>query len=206
MKQRGLCLIVAVILALSFTSCSASSAKEQSGDKMGKEAAAPIVEQSFQTDDGQFAITADKSWQTAGEDLNIQDASLALSKDGEAYIALISEYRWNFPIDLIDYNRMVVKQIRDHVDQDEAEESEAVSIGSYEAFSTKVTGTVEGDRQAYWIYCIQAGDSYIQMILWCNGEKQDAFGEEFERIAGSLQELEADAGGDEITEGETSTQ
>lgn len=203
MKKRGLYLILAVILALSFTSCSISSAKEQPDHEKAEKTAAPAAEQTFQTSDGQFSITADDSWKQAGEELNIQDASLALSKRGEGYIALISEERWNFPIDLAEYNRMAVKQIRDHVDQDETGQSEAISLGNYEAFRTTITGIVEGSSQAYWLYCLQAGDSYIQLVFWCNGEGQEAFGEEFDRIAGSLQQSETDMGSDEKAEGET---
>lgn len=203
MKKRGLYFVLAIILALSFTSCSVSSAKEQPDDKKPEKTAVPAAEQSFQTSDGRFSLTADDTWQQAGEELNIQDASLVLTKSGEGYIALISEYRWNFPIDLAEYNRMAVKQIRDHVDQDEAGQSEAISLGNYEAFRTTITGTVEGSSQAYWLYCLQAGDAYIQLLLWCNEEKQEAFGEEFDRIAGSLQQSETDMGSDETTEGET---
>lgn len=205
MKQRGLYLVLAVILALSFTSCSISSAKEQPDDKKAEKSAAPAAEQTFQTSDGQFAITTDDTWQQAEEDLNIQDASLVLSKNAQGYMAFISEYRWNFSIDLAEYNRMAVKQIRDHVDQDKTGESEAVSLGNYEAYRTTIAGTVEGSNQAYWIYCAQAGDFYLQMILWCDGENREAFEEEFDRIAGSLQQS-ADAESDGTAENEAPEQ
>lgn len=189
MKNRGLCFALAFMLMLFGTSCSSSSAKAQA--KGAAEAGAtkeiPAAEKSFETTDQLLHITADEDWEDAENLLNIEDASLAVSRNGAAYIAIISEYRWNFPIGLEDYNDMVMKQIKDHVDNDKAGESERISIGDYDAFCTRITGLVGKENQAYRIYCVQAGDYYIQMICWCPIEREKAFGVEFDRIAHTLQ-------------------
>lgn len=188
MKQRGLCFALVFMLVLFCTSCSSSSvkAKAEKPVNAAEEMKAPAEEKEFQTEDGLFCITADERWEDAGDELEIEDASLALSQNGEAWIALISEYRWNFPIEFSDYNSMVLKQMKDHISHDEAGETEAVSLGDYEAFRTNVTGNVEGENQVYRIYCVQAGEYYVQLICWCSEERQNVFEGEFDRIAQSL--------------------
>lgn len=189
MKKRGLCLALALMLVLICTSCSSSSVKakaEKPSVSASQETEAPAKEKEFETEDGLLCITADESWSKAGDELEIEDASLVLSKKGGARMALISEYQWNFPIELAEYNRMVLRQMKDHISGDEAGETEAISLGEYEAFRTDITGSVEGAKQAYRIYCIHAGEYYVQLICWCPKDRQKAFSPEFNRIAKTL--------------------
>lgn len=189
MKKRGLCLALILILALSCASCSSSSVKakaEKPSASAARQTEEPAAEKEFETEEGLFSITADETWSKAGEKLSIEDASLVLAQKGGARIALISEYRWNFPIELADYNRMVLKQMKDHIKGDEAGETEEVSLGEYEAFRTDITGAVGEENQAYRVYCVHAGEYYVQLIGWCPANRQKAFGPEFDRIAETL--------------------
>lgn len=202
MKKRGLCFALVFLLALFCASCSSSvKAQEEDHPAARAEQQAPAAERVFETEDGLLQVTADESWEQPREDLGIQDASLTLSKGGDAYMALISEYRWNFPMDLAGYSDMVLKQMKDHISRDEAGKTEEISLGEYEALRTDVTGYVgeEEEHQAYRICCAQAGDCYVQLIFWCPADKREDFGEEFDRIAESLL-LTQDAAAEETAE------
>lgn len=191
MKKKGLCFILAALLCLSFAACDTSSSSQKGEEnKAAEETRQPVKEKVFKTSDQMFQITADEDWTDTDESLNIQDAVLTVSKGAEGYIALISEYKYNFSTDLSGYNKMVVKHMEKSVAEDSSSESETLKLGNYDAFKTTMTGLVEGEAETYEIYCAETDNYYVQLICWSASEKQDEFAVEFDKIAHSLQPAE----------------
>lgn len=218
MRKKVFCLALAVALCLSFAACTAASEPEEPAESAAEPSTeAPVADKVFQTSDGLFQITADENWgevEDAEAALGIQDAVLVLSKElkasgaaealetaetaentenaepAECYIALISEYKYNFSGGLSDYNRLVVKHMEKNVDEEKTGESEELKLGDYDAYKTVMSGKVEGTDAAYAIYCAEVNSYYIQLICWSPAASQDELAAEFDKIARSLQPAE----------------
>lgn len=190
MRRKVLSLTLILILCMVFTACSGPSdrGKDQIAETEATEPKA--VEKVFTSDDGQFCITADEDWEDAEDVLQIQDAVLAISKNAEGYITLISENKYNFSQELSGYNKLVVKHMEKNVDQETASEPEQVKLGEYDAYKTIMSGKVDDLEVVYVIYCAEVDDSYVQLICWSLKKAQDKFAAEFDSIAQSLSSAE----------------
>lgn len=186
MKRSFLYLLLAIVLSLTLTACqtSRSDKPEERSAKETTESAAQ--EKVFKSSDELFQLTADDTWKNASKILDIEDASIAIGKNDQAYITLISEYRYNFADELSGYHELVVKNMQDHIDKDETGETEELRLGDHDAFKTEITGKVDGEESAYVIYCVEIEDYYVQVICWSGTSDQEKFAAEFDKIARSL--------------------
>lgn len=188
MKRTVACLVLVLMLCFSLAACQNSPESGQ-GDKAAKETTQEAAaEKTFKSEDDLFQITADEEWKNARATLGIEDASLAISKNNEAYIALISEYKYNFSNveDLSGYNEMVIKHLENNIDEDKASETEEVKLGDYDACKTEITGKVGGADCIYTAYCLETDECYAQFICWSTAKSQDKYAAEFDKIARSL--------------------
>lgn len=186
MKRSFLYLLLAIILSLTFTACQASQS-DKSEERSAKETTEPTAQEKiFKSSDELFQLTADDTWKNARKALDIEDASLAIGKNNEAYIVLINEYRYNFSDGLSGYHELVVKNMQDHIDKDETGETEELRLGDHDALKTEITGMVDGEESAYVIYCAEIEDYYVQVICWSGTSDQEKFAAEFDKIARSL--------------------
>lgn len=186
MKRSFLCLLLAVFLSLTFTACQTSQDQKQE-ERSAKETTEPVAEEkTFKSSDELFQLTADDTWSNVAKTLGIEDASLAIGKNDEAYIALISEYRYNFADGLSGYQELVVKNMQNHIDEDETGETEELRLGSHEALKTEITGKVDEEESTYVIYCVEVEDYYVQIICWSKADEQEKFAAEFDKIVRSL--------------------
>lgn len=193
MKRTVGCLILTLLLCLSLAACQTSEKKTQE-DTAAKETT-QAAEKNFKTNDDLFQITADANWKNARKSLDIEDASLAISKNDEAYIALVSEYKYNFSTveDLSDYNDMVIKHMENNIDQDETSETEELKLGDYDARKTEITGEVEETDCIYIVYCVETDEHYAQLICWSSAESPNEYISEFDKIARSLTDVQEDS-------------
>lgn len=192
MKRRTWILFLILTVCLVLSSCSLPF--ENSGNtEPDKQSEQGILQPSakekiFVSEDRLFCLTADESWEEAKNFLDIQDASLSLSKGSRNYIVLISEYKYNFSSEagLEGYNRLVIKNMERNVDEDEAGEVERIRLGDYDACRTVLTGKVEEQAMSYTIYCAEIEDYYVQLICWTTEEDVQAAEAAFDQIAQTL--------------------
>lgn len=179
-------------MCLSFAACSAAEENEDAKEAATASEAtlAPAKEKVFQTSDERFELTADENWTDAEKLLEIEDATLSISKNAEGYIALISESRYNFSDKLSGYNKMVKKHMENNIDQEETGETEKIKLGKYDAYKTIITGQVDGVAQTYQIYCTEINDRYIQLICWSLDSSGSELSKEFDKIAQTLSPVE----------------
>lgn len=188
MKKKFLCLALVFLLCLAFAACGTAKNKETK-ETTTQTTEAAVKEKVFKTSDDKFQLTADEDWKEASDLLEIDDAALSLAKKAEGYIALISEYKYNFSNGLSGYNNLVIRHMQKNIEKDESSEPEKIKLGDYEAYKTTMTGEVEGVAQAYSIYCAEIGDNYIQLICWSKENGQKEFSREFDKIAKTLSEV-----------------
>lgn len=185
-KRSFLCLVLAVLLGLTLGACQTLREGTQKTQAVEETTEPAAKERIFRTSDALFQITADTSWKKARKALKLEDASLALAKGDSAYLALISEYRYNFADGLSGYQELVVKNMQDHIDEDVTSETEELRMNGHEALKTEIAGKVEGQAFTYVIYCVEVEDYYVQVICWSGTEAREEFAAEFDKIARSL--------------------
>lgn len=186
MKRSFLYLLLAIVLSLTLTACQASQS-DKPEERSAKETTEPAAQEKiFKSSDELFQLTADDTWKNTAKTLDIEDASIAIGKNDQAYITLISEYRYNFADGLSGYHEMVVKNMQDHIDEDKTGEEEELRLGDHDAFKTEITGKVDGEESTYVIYCVEIEDYYVQVICWSGTDDQEKFAAEFDKIARSL--------------------
>ena len=188
MKRVFLCMALVFVLCFSLAACSISGEKDSAKETAAETTEAPAKEKVFESDNELFCIKADENWKDAQKRLEIEDATLSISKNQEAYIALISEYKYNFPSQdgLSGYNELVIKNMEKNVDNEETGKSEKLQIDDYDAYRTVMTGQVEKQNTAYIIYCVEMDDYYVQLVCWNIGNNSDKYGTEFDKIARTL--------------------
>ncbi|MCB6994597.1 hypothetical protein LI177_14020 [bacterium 210820-DFI.6.37] len=214
MRKKVLCFVLAFALCLSFAACTAASEPEEPSESTEPSTEAPAKDKVFKTSDELFQITADENWSPAEESLNIEDAGLVLAKEAETadaqetsqpaeaseneksgetadgYIALISEYKYNFSEGLSGYNKLVVKHMEKNVDEEKTSQSEELKLGEHDAYKTVMSGKVEELEVTYAIYCAEVDSYYVQLICWSPDASQDKLAAEFDKIARSLRSAE----------------
>lgn len=185
MKVKFLCLILVMILGLSLGACASKDAKA-SKETTKATTEAPPREKIFRTTDGRFQITADESWKDAAKILNLEDATLDISRGADAHIVLISENKYNFSKGLSGYSDLVVRHMEKNIDNAKVSGSENTSLGDYNAYKTTITEDARDYTVVYVVYCAEIKDRYIQLVCWSNGSNQEKFAKEFEKIAKTL--------------------
>lgn len=187
-KRTALCLVLALTLCLFLAACQSSPENKQGDEAVKETTQEAAAEKTFKSEDELFQLTADEDWKNARSALGIEDASLAISKNGEAYIALISEYKYNFSnVDgLSGYNEMVIKHLENNIDEDKTSGTEELQLGDYDAYKTEIIGKVEGVDCIYIAYCLETDEYYAQLICWNTAKSQDKYAAEFDKIVRSF--------------------
>lgn len=192
MSRKILSLAAVLILCLSITACAGPSQENQAKDAAVETTEAKAAPLDFKTEDGMLKITADENWSNAKETLGVEDAQLAVSRQDNAYIVLISEYKYNFAEGFSGFNELVIRHMEKSIDQDETSQTQALKLGEYDALKTTISGNVEGTDQTYEIYCAEINDRFVQLICWSSAKQQQKFAAEFDKIARSLSPVESD--------------
>lgn len=122
----------------------------------------------FTTNDGQFQLTADPTWEV-DEDLNDSADLQIADADNEKYAIVFDEPKTDFADDAIlaDYYELVSDDFIDTINEVEVGEAEDIIINGYAAKQVEVSGQTEHKvKISYLVTVVETPGHFHQIWTW----------------------------------------
>lgn len=171
MKKMTYCFLLLLLCMAVFSGCGQKMEKPETQDSPSKEEPVQVEQPKvlLQSQDGSCEMTAPNDWRTSTGGI-VKGAKLEVANASKSAFAVVLEEKGGAnSLNLSDYADRVVKKMSgssELLDAQTIATSSAI-VDNMKGIQTQLTGTVDGVRIHYWIYCLVHNSDFYQLTGWC---------------------------------------
>lgn len=179
MKKMTYCFLLLLLCMAVFSGCGQKSEKPETPDSPPKEEPVQVEQPKvlLQSEDGSCEMTAPDNWRTSPGGI-VKGARLEATNTSQSAFAVVLEEKGGAnSLNLSDYSDRVVKKMsgsKDLIDVQMVSTSAAI-VDNMKGIQTQLTGTADGVRIHYWIYCLVHNSDFYQIAGWSLDRDAQAF-------------------------------